>query len=72
MRPEDLTDKNVRKFFQQEKVMNTSILKKSKTILSAEQFTAFSAFLKHYNDELKRRVKLMKSVRISRNRVSVC
>jgi len=70
--PEDLTDKNVRKFFRQEKVMDSAILKKSKTILTSEQFTAFSAFLKHSNDELKRRVKLLKSVRMSRNNTSIC
>jgi len=70
--PEDLTDKNVREFFQQEKIMDSAILKKSKTILSSEQFSAFSIFLKHSNDELKRKIKLMKSVRISKKYASIC
>ncbi len=70
--PEDLTDKNVRKFFQQEKTMDSKILRKSETILTKEQFTAFAAFLKHSNDELKRKVKLLRSVRNPKSKLAIC
>ncbi|GEM_PF-2812927 len=70
--PEDLTDNNVRKFFQQEKVMDAKITEKSKNIFTKEQFTAFTVFLKHYNDELKRRVKLLRSVRRNKKKLAIC
>jgi len=70
--PEDLTDNNVRKFFQQEKSMDSKILKNSKTILSKDQHSAFTAFLKHSNEELRRRVKLLRSVRRSKSKFAIC
>jgi len=70
--PDDLTDKNVRKFLNQEKNMDSAILKKSKIILAKDQFKAFSVFLKHTNEELKRKIKLLRSVRNKTSKFAIC